>query len=128
MIFQNLFIDGDILINNLLAYLILRYDIKIPPKYLVDYYMDDEEKNKQENLCWEQYIASGEYSYSDFFSDDEDEAKEQSIEKQISFANLFCDKCDKETLTLIKSEGQKVYMSKCPKCKKTHKTVVNGEE
>jgi phage FluMu protein Com len=125
MTFPNLLTNGIALLNNLLTYIILKCDIKIPPKYFMENNMDDDEKNKQEDMSWQEYMNSCEDVYADYFV--EEELKEPYFENQISFANAFCDKCHKETLTLIRSEGQKIYLSKCPTCKTTHRNIVNGE-
>lgn len=93
----------------------------------MDYTMDDEEtKRKQEDMAWQQYLES--YDYSDFFEDSEDLYEDEIEFKQDSFANPICTPCSSETLTLIRSDESKCYISKCPKCKTTYKTNMESEK
>jgi len=114
------------MLNNLLASLAFTYDIRISPKYIMESTMDDDEKKKQENISWQEYMEEYNYQYSDFFVD-EDIGETPYYENSAVFANPFCKKCCIETLTLIESAEQQSFLSKCPKCRTTYKTKQNGE-
>ncbi len=114
------------MLNNLLASLAFTYDIRISPKYIMESIMDDDEKKKQENISWQEYMQEYNYQYSDFFTDEED-SEHPYYENSTVFANPFCNKCSVETLTLIETTEQETFLSKCPKCWTTYKTKINGE-
>jgi hypothetical protein len=113
------------MLNNLFASLIFTYDIKILPKYIMEFTMDDDEKEKQENVSWKEYMSTYNYEYADFFEDEEDCVP--YYENNVVFANPVCEPCSTETLTLLCSGEQRVFLSKCPKCLTTYKTKINGE-
>ena len=113
------------MLNNLLASLAFTYDIRILPKYIMESTMDDDEKKKQENISWQEYMEEYSYEYSDFFTDEED-SEHPHYENSKVFANPFCNKCSVETLTLIHSTEQETFLSKCPKCRTAYKTKING--
>jgi hypothetical protein len=113
------------MLNNLFASLAFIYDIKISPKYIMEFTMDDDEKKKQENISWQEYMHE-QYEYADFFADEEDDCSPY-YKNDIVFANAICEPCNTETLTLVCSEEQKSFLSKCPKCRTTYKTKINGE-
>ena len=114
------------MLNNLLASLAFTYDIRISPKYIMDFTMDDDEKKKQENISWQEYMEQYNYQYTDFFVDEED-GETPYYQNDIVFANPICETCSVETLTLLDSVEQKSFLSKCPKCRITYKTKINGE-
>lgn len=115
------------MLNNLLASLAFSYDIRVSPKYIMGYNMDDDEKKKQENISWQEYMEQYNYQYTDFFVDDEVSDTEPYYQNDIVFANPICKTCSKETMTLIVSIEQKSFLSKCPKCRITYKTKIDGE-